>query len=328
MGLDRDIFECQIRKSKIQDKICKIKNNYENMNENQSLDNAQHFCGGKDELNKIRDQDLYLSTLHDLSMSSSDESTTDEEVDYETTAKPYDTGRTQSIKETKKRKTDCDKDDLTSSLVLVCVPSPSSRTKRLKRTHGTTSDTTNSQQLRLVVNDSIDETAVLPSNTVTQNEEPTFAETWRDKDELDKIRDHELYESTLHDLSMSSSDESVTDDESDCKTTDKPYYTGQNQSVEQTLKRKVGCDKDDQSSSPDSVYIPSPSTKTKKQKRTLRTTSATTKSHHDLLSMLELIKQPVYQLLNHLISRRKKKHRKTQRFYIVTEGNRTTIFRR
>lgn len=44
----------------------------------------------------------------------------------------------------------------------MCVPSPSSSIKKHKRTHGPTSDTTNSQQVGPVIEDSIDKTDVLP----------------------------------------------------------------------------------------------------------------------------------------------------------------------
>lgn len=66
------------------------------------------------------------------------------------------------------------------------------------------------------------------------------------EDVLDKIKDGDLYLRTLHDLSMSSS---VIGDVSDYKTAVIPNDTGRSQSLEQSKKRKIGCDKEEQSSS-------------------------------------------------------------------------------
>lgn len=88
------------------------------------------------------------------------------------------------------------------------------------------------------------------------------------------ITKEELFQRTLLDMSMSSSDESVTDD---YKTAVISYDTSRNQS-EQTKKRKIGCGEDEQLSSLFNVYVPSSTKRNKRQKRKRRTT-ATSKSH-------------------------------------------------
>lgn len=223
MGLDSSTSDCQICNQKKSDKMYKIKNNYEEMNEKHVLDIAQDdSCG-----NKVTGENFYLEeplnilrlptiTTPPISNHCSSEDV-DESLDYQ-----LDNGNTPVETDMKRRES-------------------------------------------------------------SRNEKDTIeAFDGMTEQVVDKINAHELFKKTLDELSMSSSDESVTDEKSDNKTTDKPYCTGQNQSIEHTLKRKVGCDKDNRLSSPDSVYTPSPSTMIKKQKRTHRTTSAITISQQTL----------------------------------------------